>query len=139
MFESRKEKGEMIQLFYVLKNKVKMWGDKRKKKLSLVRVIVAVMNHDQKQVQEVRLYLAHTSKLLLITKGSHERNSSKAGTQRQELMQKPWRMLLTDLLHDFLSLLCYRTYGQQQYWADIQSVDTRLITRVYAICKQSPL
>lgn len=86
MFESRKEKGEMIQLFYVLKNKVKMWGDKRKKKLSLVRVIVAVMNHDQKQVQEVRLYLAHTSKLLLITKGSHERNSSKAGTQRQELM-----------------------------------------------------
>jgi hypothetical protein len=43
------------------------------------------------QVWEERVYLAHTSMLLFIIKGSQDRDSSRAGTWRQELMQRPWR------------------------------------------------
>jgi hypothetical protein len=35
--------------------------------------------------------LAYTSMLLFITKGSQDRNSSRAGTWRQEPMQRQWR------------------------------------------------
>jgi hypothetical protein len=41
--------------------------------------------------------LAYTSTLLFITEGSQDRNSERAGTWRQELMQRPWRELLTGL------------------------------------------
>jgi hypothetical protein len=43
------------------------------------------------QVGEERLYSAYTSTLLFITKGGQDRNSHRAGTWRQELMQRPWR------------------------------------------------
>ena len=41
----------------------------------------------KKQLGEERVYLAYTFILLFITKGSQNRNSSKAGAWRQELMQ----------------------------------------------------
>jgi hypothetical protein len=52
----------------------------------------------KKQVGEERVYSAYTSTLLFITKGSQVRNPHRARTWRQELMQRPWRMLLTGLL-----------------------------------------
>ena len=55
----------------------------------LVRVSVDAMA--KKQVEEERVYSTYTSTLLFITKGSQDRNSSRAGTWRQELMQRPWR------------------------------------------------
>ena len=45
----------------------------------------------KKQVGEVRVYSAYTYTLLFITKGSQDWNSHRAGTWRQELMQRPWR------------------------------------------------
>jgi hypothetical protein len=45
----------------------------------------------EKQVVEERIYSAHASMLLFITKGSQDRNSHKAETWRQELMKRPWR------------------------------------------------
>ena len=45
----------------------------------------------KKQVGEERVYLAYTSALLFITEGSQDRNSNRAGTWRQELMQRPWK------------------------------------------------
>jgi hypothetical protein len=43
----------------------------------------------KKQVGEERVYSTYTSMLLFITKGSQDRNSSRSGTRRQELMQRP--------------------------------------------------
>jgi hypothetical protein len=40
-----------------------------------------------------------------MTEGSQDRSSSRAGTWRQELMQRPWRVLLTALLLSLLNLL----------------------------------
>jgi hypothetical protein len=55
-------------------------------------VNIAVLKcHDQKQVVEKRVYVAYTSTLYSITEISQGRNSSRAGTWRQELMQRPWR------------------------------------------------
>jgi hypothetical protein len=45
----------------------------------------------KKQLGEEQPYSAYTSTFLFITKGSQDRNSYKAGTWRQELMQRPWR------------------------------------------------
>jgi len=47
--------------------------------------------HDQKQLGEERVDLVYSSLSLFIIKGNQGRNSSKAGTQRQELMRTPWR------------------------------------------------
>jgi hypothetical protein len=47
-------------------------------------------HHDPKQRGEGRVYLAYISTSLFITEGSQDRNSSKEGTWRQELMQRPW-------------------------------------------------
>jgi len=44
-----------------------------------------------KLIGEGRIYLATLPTSLFITEGSHDRNSSRAGTWRQELMQRPWR------------------------------------------------
>jgi hypothetical protein len=60
----------------------------------------------KKQVEE-RIYSAYTSTLLFITKGNQDRNTHRAGTWRQELMQRPWRELLTGLFS--LAWLSYRT------------------------------
>jgi hypothetical protein len=60
----------------------------------LVRAIIAEMKFG-----EERVYSAHTSvSSLFIIKGSQDRDSSRAGTWMQELMQRPWRVLLTGLL-----------------------------------------
>jgi hypothetical protein len=42
----------------------------------------------KKQVGEERIYLAYTSMLLFIIEGSQDRNSNRAGSWRQELMQR---------------------------------------------------
>jgi hypothetical protein len=43
----------------------------------------------KKQVGEERVYPPYTSTALSINEGSQDRNSSRAGTWRQELMQRP--------------------------------------------------
>jgi hypothetical protein len=48
----------------------------------------------KEQVGEKRVYSAYISTLLFINKGSQDRNSQRAGTWRQELMQRPWRDVL---------------------------------------------
>jgi hypothetical protein len=54
----------------------------------LVRVYILAQNiMTKKQVGEERDYSAYTSTLLFITKGSQDRNSHRAETWRQELMQ----------------------------------------------------
>jgi hypothetical protein len=45
----------------------------------------------KKQGGEERVYSTYTSTLLFITKESQDWNSHRAGTWRQELMQRPWR------------------------------------------------
>jgi hypothetical protein len=45
----------------------------------------------KKQVGKERVYSAYISIKLFITEGSQDRNSNRAGTWRQELMQRPWR------------------------------------------------
>jgi hypothetical protein len=73
------------------------------------------MKHrDQKAVREERVYSAHTSTAWFIFGGSQVRNSNRAGTWRQELMQRPWRGAAYWLApHGLLSLLCYRTQDHQ--------------------------
>jgi hypothetical protein len=64
----------------------------------------------KKQVGEERVYSAYTSTLLLITKGSQDWNSHRAGTWRQELMQRSWKNAAYWLASpELLSLLSYRT------------------------------
>ena len=66
----------------------------------------------KKKVGEERVYL--TSTLLFITKGSQDRNSNKAGTWRQESMQRLWRVAAYWLAHPgLLNLLSYRTRDHQ--------------------------
>jgi hypothetical protein len=68
----------------------------------------------KKQVGEERVYSAYTSTLLFITKGSQDRNSHRAGTWRQELMQSPWKGAAYWLASPgLLSLLFYRTQDYQ--------------------------
>jgi hypothetical protein len=68
----------------------------------------------KKQVGEERIYSAYTSTLLFITKGSQDRITHRAGTWRQELMQRPWRDVPYWLASPgLLSLLSYRTQGCQ--------------------------
>jgi hypothetical protein len=68
----------------------------------------------KKQVGEERVYSAYTSTLLFISKGSPDRNSHRAGTWRQELMQRPWRDAAYWLASPgLLSLLSDRTQDYQ--------------------------
>ena len=71
---------------------------------------IAVMEcHDQKQVGK-----ASISTLQFITEGSQDRNSSRAGTWRQEQMQRPWRGAAYWFApHGLLSPLSYRTQDHQ--------------------------
>ena len=68
----------------------------------------------KKQVGEERVYSAYTSTLLFITKGCQDYNSQRAGTWRQELMQRSWRGAAYWLASPgLLSLLAYRTQDYQ--------------------------
>ena len=81
----------------------------------LVRVSIATTkHHDQRASWVERVYLAYTSALLFITKGSQDRSSNRAGTWRQELMQRLWKdgdYWLAS--HGLYSLLSYRTQDHQ--------------------------
>ena len=52
----------------------------------------------ERQVGKARIYLAYNPTSLFIMEEIQERNSNRAGSWRQELMQRPWRVLLTNLL-----------------------------------------
>ena len=68
----------------------------------------------KKQVEKERVYSAYISTLPFITKGSQDRNSSRTGIWKQELMQTPWRGAANWLASpDLLSLLSYRTQDHQ--------------------------
>jgi hypothetical protein len=47
----------------------------------------------KKHIGEERVYSVYTSTLLFIIKGSQDRNSHRAGTWRQELIQRPWQVV----------------------------------------------
>ena len=71
-------------------------------------------HHDQKQVQDERVYLPYVSILLFISEGAWGRNSSRARTWRQELMRRPWTGAAYWLTpHGLLSLLSYRPQDHQ--------------------------
>jgi hypothetical protein len=60
------------------------------------------------------LFGLHMSTSLLIIERSQGRNSGRAGTKRQELMQKPWKgVTYWHVPHVLLSLLSYRTQDHQ--------------------------
>ena len=68
----------------------------------------------KKQVGEERVYSVYTSTLLFITEGSQDRNLHRAGTWRQELIQRLWRGDAYWLASPgLLSLLSYRTQYYQ--------------------------
>jgi hypothetical protein len=81
----------------------------------LVRVSIDVTkHHDQKQVEEKRVYFAFSFISHFIIKGSPRRSSTRAGTWRQELMQRPWKHAAYRLTpHGLLSLLSHRTQDHQ--------------------------
>ena len=61
-----------------------------------------------------RVYLPNIYISLFIAEGSQDRNSNRAGTWRQELMQRPWRIAVYWVAsHGLLSLLSYRTQDHQ--------------------------
>jgi hypothetical protein len=69
---------------------------------------------NEKAIWEEMVYLAYTSTLLFIIEGSQDRNSSRAGTWRQEMMQRPWKGAAYWLApHGLLGLLSYRTQDHQ--------------------------
>ena len=80
-------------------------------KNSLLRVSFAAMKcHDQKAGWKERIYLAYTSVSQFIIEGSQGRNSNRAGTWRQELIQRPWMRTAWWLApYGLLSLLSYTT------------------------------
>jgi hypothetical protein len=58
----------------------------------LVNVTLAVLkHHDQKQLEEKGVYSTYISTSLFIIKRSQDRNTNKAGTWSQQLMQRSWR------------------------------------------------
>ena len=58
----------------------------------LVRVCIPAQNiMTKKQVGKERVYSAYTSILLFITKEVRAGAQRRAGTWRQDLMQRPWR------------------------------------------------
>jgi hypothetical protein len=52
----------------------------------------------KKKFEEEKVYLAYTSTSLLIIKRTEDRDTNGAGTWRQELMRRPWRVLLADVI-----------------------------------------
>ena len=81
---------------------------------ALFRVSIAVTKyHDQKAHWGGKGLFSYISRSLSIGGESQDRNSSRAGTWRQELMQRPWRVLLTGLLPMACSACSYRTQDDQ--------------------------
>ena len=63
---------------------------------------------------EGRVCLAYASTSLSIIKESQDRDSNRAGTWRQELMQRPWRSAAYRLAsHGLLNLLSYKIQDHQ--------------------------
>jgi hypothetical protein len=57
-----------------------------------LRVSLAAMKHHKEKASwggKGLFYLAYTSTVLFIIKRNHDRNSNRAGTWRQELIQRP--------------------------------------------------
>ena len=80
----------------------------------IVRVCIPAQNiMTKKQVGKGRVYSAYTSKVQFITTGSQDRNSHRAGTWRQELMQRPWRGVAYWFASPGLLSLPYRTRDYQ--------------------------
>jgi hypothetical protein len=80
-----------------------------------VRVSIPAQNiMTKKQAGEEKVYSAYTSTLLFITKGSQNRNSHRAGSWRQKLMQRPRKGAACWLASSgLLKLLSYRTQDYQ--------------------------
>jgi hypothetical protein len=76
----------------------------------------------RKQDGEERVYSAYTFTLLFITKGSQDWNSQRVGTWRQEVMQRPWRVLLLAGLLPLASSACLL-------------IETRINTRIHDLLK----
>ena len=57
----------------------------------LARLPIATTKYQDQRNLEERAYVAYTSTSLFIIKGSQDRNSSRADTWRQKLMQRPQR------------------------------------------------
>jgi hypothetical protein len=71
------------------------------------------MEH-QKALGKERVYLAYIATPLFTIEGSQDRNSNRAGTWRQELMQRPWRGVSYWLaLYGLIILLSHRTQNHQ--------------------------
>lgn len=67
-----------------------------------------------KKLEKDRVDLASTTISLLIIEGSQNKNSNKTGTQRQELMKRPWRVAAYWLAFPgFLSILSYGNQNHQ--------------------------
>jgi hypothetical protein len=66
-----------------------------------------------KQNKKQKTNMGRKRFILLTSEGSQNWNSNRAGTWRQELMQRPWRVLFTGLLSSLFSLLCYRAQNLQ--------------------------
>ncbi|EDL22577.1 mCG147769 [Mus musculus] len=67
-------------------------------------------HHDPRQVGEEKVYLAYTSTALFIIERSQDRNSNRAGSCRQKLMQRSGRSAAYWFAHHgLLSQLSYRT------------------------------
>ena len=74
--------------------------------------LVRVTLDDDKQLGKEKVISGWC--LPYITEGSQDRNSNKAGTWRQELMERPWRNAAYWLApHGLLSLLSYSTQDHQ--------------------------
>ena len=75
-------------------------------------------HHDHKQPGEEEIYLAYHSISLFIIKGSQDRNSNRAETSRQELMQRPWNSAVYWFAHCGLTnLLSHRAQDGQPNWS----------------------
>jgi hypothetical protein len=69
---------------------------------------MAVMKYYDRSDTEERIYLAYTFTLLFIMEGSQDRNANRAGTWKQEQMQRPWRHAAYCLdPHGLLSLVVF--------------------------------
>jgi hypothetical protein len=76
-----------------------------------VGVAVAVIEHHD-EINLGRNGYASTSQFII--KGSQDRNSSRAGTWRQEPRVRPWRdVAYCPVHHGYLNLLSYRTQNHQ--------------------------
>ena len=73
-----------------------------------------IKHPDQKHLGRREIFISQLSGPLLVTEGSQDQNSYRAGTWRQELVQRPWRGAADWLApHGLLSLLSYKARAHQ--------------------------